>query len=167
MKGNYREVARKTWGAIINPAVLCLFLPVLQGQGSVDFVNFTGFWGQFAIACAISLPLSLAFPLGRVTGACCRSLGIVEGSLAFRLFSMLFAATFLFALIALAEVIFLTGIGTVEGATLFARWVELFVPYWPFVALAGFVTEPLCDALSLPFESRKHETEEGLLGIDA
>lgn len=57
------------WAALLNPALLCLFLPIIEGKPAVVFGGPKGFWAQLGLAVAIALILSFLPPFGKAVDA--------------------------------------------------------------------------------------------------
>lgn len=55
---------------IVNPLLMCSFLPIIEGKAALDFQGVTGFWGQLALAIAIAQIVSFMPPFGKTVGMC-------------------------------------------------------------------------------------------------
>lgn len=136
------------WAAVLNPLMLCLFLPLLQGEPCVDFQGPFGFWGQFALALVIAQAVSLVPAFGKGCNAAVRCFRLEEGTPGAIAVGTVFGATILFLLIGLGEVILTTGVGVVDGSDLFGRWGSLICGGWLFVVICGLLLVPVVEGLT-------------------
>lgn len=134
--------------AFVNPLLMCLFLPVIEGASALDLSSPTGFWGQLVVATIVAEVVSALPVFGKTVGMCVDFFGFEEGTPAAKIFGTAFGATLLFCLIGLFEIAFQTGFGTVGGKPYFARWANLVVSGWAFVVVGGVIVDPFVLALA-------------------
>lgn len=127
---------------ILNPLLLCAFLPIIEGRPGLDFSSPTGFWGQLMVAVVIAQVVG-ALPLfGRAVGAVIGHFGLGERPVG-KAAGVVVAATLLFCIIGLGECILTGGVGEVTGRGLFARWASLVCTGWAFVVVGGLLLDPI------------------------
>ena len=146
MKLTERKLA-SLWNAVLNPLLLCMFLPILEGKPALSFEGVTGFWGQLALAMAIALVLSQLPAFGHLVEFCSESLGAKPGTMGAKLLETIFGATALFSIIALGETALVSGVGPVGDTTFISRWQKLLLTGWPLVVCGGVLLEPVSLAL--------------------
>ena len=99
---------------IVNPLLMCSFLPIIEGKAALDFQGVTGFWGQLALAIAIAQIVSFMPLFGKTVGMCVEFFGFEPGTPGARVCGTVVGATLLFCLIGLFEIAFQTGFGVVK-----------------------------------------------------
>lgn len=55
--------------ALVNPLLMCSFLPIIEGKAALDLSSPTGFWGQLALAVVIAEAVSSLPQFGKAVGA--------------------------------------------------------------------------------------------------
>lgn len=96
--------------ALVNPLLMCSFLPIIEGKAALDMSSPTGFWGQLALAVVIAEAVSSLPQFGRVVGDWVDFFGFKPGGPASKIAGTVFAATLLFLIIGLAEIAFQTAL---------------------------------------------------------
>lgn len=129
--------------ALVNPLLMCSFLPIIEGKAALDLSSPTGFWGQLALAVVIAEVVSSLPQFGRVVGDWVDFFGFKPGGPASKIAGTVFAATLLFLIIGLAEIAFQTGFGLVGETTYFSRWAKLATGGWAFVVVGGLLFDPI------------------------
>ena len=54
--------------ALVNPLLMCSFLPIIEGKAALDLSSPTGFWGQLALAVVIAEVVSSLPQFGKAVG---------------------------------------------------------------------------------------------------
>lgn len=132
---------------LLNPLLLCAFLPILEGHTEIDFISPTGFWGQLIVAVVIAELVGSLPIFGRAVqlavdhfDAAGKPIGKIIGTMV--------GATMLFCIIGLGESIFTGGIGEVAGRGLFVRWASLLCTGWGLVVIGGLLLDPIAHRIA-------------------
>ena len=133
---------------IVNPLLMCSFLPIIEGKAALDFQGVTGFWGQLVLAIAIEQIVRFMPLFGKTVGMCVEFFGFEPGTPGARICGTVVGATLLFCLIGLFEIAFQTGFGVVNGMPYFSRWARLVTGGWAFVVVGGLLFDPFAAAIA-------------------
>ena len=77
--------------ALMNPLLMCSFLPIIEGKAALDMSSPTGFWGQLALAVVIAEAVSSLPQFGRVVGDWVDFFGFKPGGPASKIAGTVFA----------------------------------------------------------------------------
>ena len=146
---------------LVNPILMCSFLPIIEGKPALDMSSPTGFWGQLGLAVLIAEIVSFLPAFGRMVGMCVEFSGFRREGPGARICGTVVGATFLFALIGLFEIAFQTGFGVVNGYTYFSRWASLVTGGWLFVVVGGLLFDPFAHSIAAALTKPKSDKAMG------
>ena len=152
--------------ALVNPLLMCSFLPIIEGKAALDMSSPTGFWGQLALAVVIAEAVSSPPQFGRVVGDWVDFFGFKPGGPVSKIAGTVFAATLLFLIIGLAEIAFQTGFGLVDETTYFSRWAKLATGGWAFVVVGGLLFDPVAAKVAHVLVGEKAPQTEEMLEVE-
>ena len=133
---------------LVNPLLMCSFLPIIEGRPALNFEGVTGFWGQLVLAIVIAQIVSFLPLFGKTVGMCVDFFSFESDTPGSRTCGTIVGATFLFCIIGLLEIAFQTGLGTVGDTTYFSRWAKLVTGGWAFVVVGGLLFDPFAHAIA-------------------
>ncbi|MGN0070661.1 MAG: hypothetical protein ACI361_02340 [Atopobiaceae bacterium] len=142
------ETAAAAVNGILNPLLLCAFLPVLEGAPHLDMSTFQGFWGLLVVADVVAEIPSALPAFGQLIGFCLSHFGFRHGSAAEKIAGVVVGATLCFLVIGAAECILTGGLGEHNGKTYFVRWASLITTGWGFVVVGGLFLDPIAHAIA-------------------
>ena len=133
---------------IVNPLLMCSFLPIIEGKAALNFQGITGFWGQLVLAIVIAQIVSFMPVFGKTIGMCVEFFGFEPDTPGSRICGTVIGATLLFCIIGLFEIAFQSGIGVIDGVPYFSRWARLVTGGWAFVVVGGLLFDPFAAAIA-------------------
>ena len=155
-----RKRSEKMAGVInglLNPLLLCAFLPILEGKPGIDFSSVQGFCGQLVVAVVLAEVIGSLPIFERSIHAAVAHFGLDEKP-AGKLLGVVVGATLLFGIIGLGECVLTGGVGDVEGRGLFVRWASLMCTGWGFVVVSGLLIDPIACRLARAIVARAPRT---------
>lgn len=133
---------------IFMSAIFCICMPLCSGAPTVPILGPQGFLVSFALSLVVSLLVSCLLPVGKWGAAMATRYGAKPSSLGFNLITAMFIGFIMMSALALTMIAYATGIGVIEGATLFDRFVMGLIQFTPLVLTVVFFLYPICTALT-------------------
>lgn len=137
-----------TFFCIFMSAIFCLCMPLCSGAPTVPLLGPQGFLVSFAISFVVSMLVSNLLPVGKWGSIMAMKYGAKPGSLGSNLITAMFVGFIMMAALALTMIAYATGIGVIEGATLFDRFVMGLIQFAPLVLVVVFFLYPICTAIA-------------------
>ncbi|RDB60525.1 hypothetical protein C1878_13810 [Gordonibacter sp. 28C] len=133
---------------ILMSAVFCYCMPLMQGAPTVPMLGSHGFLVSFLISLVVSLLVANVVPIGRIGASAAAKFDAKPGTFVFSFVTAMFIGLIMMTALAFTMIAYNTGLGIVEGTTIFDRLVSGLVSFGPLVFAVVFFLYPLCTGLA-------------------